>query len=240
MTPRAPLLRALLLVLPLAPLATVSAADTGEFPASAYAEVGSSLAVSSGITRLGWTEAQFDAFVAGMRAAVHGQPLPLTPQGRSLHEEIGRRLQELSAGPAPASAPPAREFSDASSVEQYMQEMVAGMQMQRLDSGLAYLLISSGVGSRPAPEDTVVISYSATGPDGSTEYAGLSARHRKVRVSELLPGLAEGVQLLVAGGQGMFILPPELSFGSGAWPAGVPQGVPLIFTVTLHEIVPGP
>lgn len=229
--------RSLLAVLPLARLA---AADPNDFPAAAYAEVGSSLAVSSGITRLGWTEAQFDAFVAGMRAAVRGQPVPLTAQGQALHEAIGRRLQELAGGAPPVPAAPSGRFTDAAAVEKYMQEMVAAMKMQRLDSGLAYLLISSGVGSRPAPEDTVELSYAATAPDARTEYPALSAQHRRVKVADLPPGLAEGVQLLVPGGQGMFILPPDLSFGAGEWPAGVERGSPIIFTVSLHAIVTAP
>ena len=234
--------RAICLLLLGLPLTRLVAADpspaAGEFPASAYTEIGSSLAVSSGITKLGWTDAQFEAFVAGLRAATRGQPVPLSAAGRSLHEAIGRRLQELQEAPAPTM--PSGQFTSAAAIEKYMQDMVRDMKMQRLDSGLAYLLLSSGVGSRPGPEDTVVISLSATGADAHTDYPGLSADHRRVKVADLLPGLAEGVQMLVVGGQGMFVLPPDLAFGQGEWPTGVERGAPIIFTVTLHEVLTVP
>lgn len=56
-------------------------------------------------------------------------------------------------------------------------------------------------------------------------------------VTDLLPGLAEGVQLLKPGGKALVYLPPQLSFGTGDWPDKVPRGMPLAFFLELHEVV---
>ena len=37
-------------------------------------------------------------------------------------------------------------------------------------------------------------------------------------------------------GSGLFVLPPDLVAGDGHPPAGAPPGVPLVYTVTLHEM----
>ena len=39
---------------------------------------------------------------------------------------------------------------------------------------------------------------------------------------------------------GEFIVPPVLSYGDAAWPDGVERGTPIIFTATLHEVIPAP
>jgi hypothetical protein len=40
------------------------------------------------------------------------------------------------------------------------------------------------------------------------------------------------------GGEGFFVLPPGLSFGIGQWPEGVEPGMPLLYRITLQDIVP--
>jgi FKBP-type peptidyl-prolyl cis-trans isomerase len=59
-----------------------------------------------------------------------------------------------------------------------------------------------------------------------------------VKVSDLLPGLAEGVQMMTSDSKGFFLVPPSLSFGTAHWPDGVAKNSPLIYRVTLHEIDP--
>jgi hypothetical protein len=93
--------------------------------------------------------------------------------------------------------------------------------------------------ARPGPDDTVVVTYEVVAADMQTELPRLGAKARRVRVSELPPGLAEGVQMLAADGTAMLVVPPDLAFADDAWPADVPRA-PLIFTVKLHEIIAAP
>ncbi len=110
--------------------------------------------------------------------------------------------------------------------------------LQRSDSGLCYEVNGGDYGGlRPTPHDVVVISLSCVGPDGTTKLPQLSQDRARIKVSDMLPGLAEGLQMMTLESQARFIVPPKLSFSDGPWPDGVAPGSPLLFTVVLHEIV---
>ncbi|MES1168801.1 MAG: FKBP-type peptidyl-prolyl cis-trans isomerase [Oleiharenicola lentus] len=92
-------------------------------------------------------------------------------------------------------------------------------------------------GIRPSPEDTIVVSFNISSFDGQTDYPQLSQKKIRVHVKDLLPGLAEGVQMMTTQSKGMLIVPPALSYGDSQWPDPLDRGTPLIFTVELHEII---
>lgn len=128
-------------------------------------------------------------------------------------------------------------FADPAKLELYMKQQAKQLRLQRSDSGLAFGLVTHAGGSRPGPEDSVVISLEAVAADGQTELPRLKIDRKRMRVSDLLPGLAEGVQMMTPGSSGMFIVPPSLSYGDGAWPDGVQRGTPLIFTLKMHDVI---
>jgi FKBP-type peptidyl-prolyl cis-trans isomerase len=196
-----------------------------------YASLGSSFAQNSRLAQLGWTDAQFDAFIDGLRATFHGRPLGLTAEAAQLQEAVGQRVQELVAQDHQTY------YADPARLEAYMKQRAKDLRLQRSDSGLAFGLMPQPGGSRPGPEDTVVVSLEAAAADGQTEIPNLKIDHRRMRVADLLPGLAEGVQMMQAGSSGLFIVPPALSYGEGSWPDGVERGTPVLFTVKLHEVI---
>jgi FKBP-type peptidyl-prolyl cis-trans isomerase len=203
------------------------------YPLEAYAAVGSAFGKNTRLADIGMTEEQFNAFIEGLRATFRGRPLSLDARATQLHDEIGRRVQglvERETGKRQA------DFADPKQLEAYMKEMVKNFRLQRSDSGLAYGLISTG-DARPGPDDTVVISCEVVAADMQTELKQLRLRERRVKVSDLLPGVAEGIQMLAVNGTAMLVVPPELSYASGEWPAGVAPA-PLLFTVKLHGIIP--
>jgi FKBP-type peptidyl-prolyl cis-trans isomerase len=59
-------------------------------------------------------------------------------------------------------------------------------------------------------------------------------------VRDLIPGLAEGTQLLRVGGKALFYLPPELAFTDADRPPQLPAGAPLLLFVELHDIEAAP
>lgn len=217
---------------PAAP-ATVPAA----FSLEAYSAVGSGFAQNTRLPDLGWTEAQFEAFLLGVRAAFQGKPLALDAQARLLHDAIGLRVQALVEQDERARQ---QQFAEPDRLEAYMKEVTKAFKLQRADSGLAFALVTRGGGARPGPDDTVVVTYNAVAADAKTELTSLSVKRHRLKVSELLPGLAEGIQMMTMGSSAMLVVPPDLSYGEGTWPAEVPRGSPLIFSVNLHEIIPAP
>lgn len=202
-------------------------------PLSAYAAVGSSLVQSARIAELGWTDAQLEAFISGVRAGVHGRDLPVDDSTRHLFEEISRRVNE----PPSVEKHPTAEFSKPTTLAAYMHEAQKHYHLQFSDSGLGFSINSGIGGAHPRPQDVVVVTCSALAADGTTRIPKLCTDGSRVRVADLLPGLVEGLQMMTVNSQAIFVIPPDLSFGDRQWPEGTERGTPMILTITLHEII---
>ncbi len=103
-------------------------------------------------------------------------------------------------------------------------------------SGIRYRLIDGGSGGR-APQDwsTVSVSYKGLLPD-STVF-DQSTTPVDFKVSNVIPGFAEGLKMLRPGGHGIFYIPSELAYGSQGAPAGgIAPDTDLIFDVELHKV----
>ncbi len=79
-----------------------------DYPPAAYAALGSSLAGSGRFVQFGWTEAQLDAFLEGIRASLQGRPFPMDQAAQELAGELARRM---AGGPQATGAP--REYPSA-------------------------------------------------------------------------------------------------------------------------------
>jgi FKBP-type peptidyl-prolyl cis-trans isomerase len=214
--------------------ATPPAAAPATFPLTAYAAVGSSLAQGTRIAEMGWSDEQLAAFLDGVRAAIQGRAIPLDDPGRRLFDEMGRRVGEFEARDKQSST---RPVSQPGQIEQYMKEARKRFSLQVTESGLGYAVHPGRGGARPRPGDTVVVTCVATAADGTTNVPQLAANHVRAKMSGLLPGFMEGLQMMTVDSEAIFVLPPSLSFGEGRWPEGVERGSPLIFRVTLHEVI---
>ncbi|MBE2212889.1 MAG: FKBP-type peptidyl-prolyl cis-trans isomerase [Opitutaceae bacterium] len=199
-----------------------------------YAAVGSSLAASSRLGEVGWNDEQIEAFLAGVRAGIRGPGYPLDDRAKALFASMSQRLKAIDAERR------AKEFAQPGRVEAFMKEACTKFRLQRTDSGLGYGIMEGGAGIRPSPEDTVVFSMSATAEDTETEIPVLTREKMRARVGDLMPGLAEGLQMMTLGSKAMLVLPPALSFGEGSWPEGTVRGTPIFVIVGLHEIISPP
>lgn len=216
--------------------AVTALAATPSAPLDAYAAVGSSMVQDNRLSQLGWTDAQVEAFVQGVRAAFRGEGRPVDATAQALLNEIGRRAQELEQAEQ-RSQFGAEAFARPGYLQNYLKEVSKQFQLERSDSGLCYG-IRPGYGARPTPEDSVVISYKVTLADTTTDVPSLNATRVKVRVADLPPGLVEALQMMAVDSAAMLVLPPDLSYGDGEWPEGTERGTPLLFTVKLHEVIP--
>lgn len=192
-----------------------------------YAQLGSFMAENNRIADLKWKPEQFAAFQEGFRASFEGRGLPLEDAGAKLRDEISGRVQAMLEAERPDP------------VRDYFRFLREKENVQQLPSGLHYRVTEVGTGEPPKAEDTVVMSYAAGRPDGKTIPA-LSRSRVKVAVRDLLPGLAEGVQLLRVGGKGLIYVPPALAFKPADWPPQLPRDTPLVFFVELHDVQPAP
>jgi FKBP-type peptidyl-prolyl cis-trans isomerase len=203
----------------------------------AFSLFGSSLVQSGHFAELGWNDTQFDAFLSGMRAAFLEVPVPMDPIARQLAADIGRRIAVAEArGRELASI--ARDPNER--LAKYIKQMRRRLDLQISDSGLGYNVEpATPNGVRPRPGDTVVVNCQVAGPDGVTKIPPLSAERVRAKMEELVPGLREGLQMMTIGNQAVFLVPPSLSYGDGSWPEGAVHGAPMVYTVTLLEVIPG-
>lgn len=205
---------------PPAPVAPVWSRDLAP-----YAALGSFMAENNRIPDLKWSAVQFAAFQDGFRSSYEGRGLPLDEAATKLRDEISQRVQTMAEAERPDPA------------KDYFRFLREKENVKESPTGLHHRITEEGTGDTPKPGDTVVISYAAGLPEGKSLPA-LSRSRAKVVVRDLLPGLAEGVQLLKVGGKGLIYVPAALSFKADDWPAQLPPGVPLVFFVEMHDIIP--
>ena len=190
-----------------------------------YAGLGSFMAENNRIPDLNWNEAQFAAFLEGFRASYEGRGLPLDDDAKRLRDEISNKVQAMLSAERP------------NPMEEYFRTLREKENVLKTKSGLHYRITETGDGPTPQPGDSVVISFAGRLPDGRTLPPLTKARVKMV-VRDLLPGLAEGVQLLRVGGKALVYLPPDLAFTEQNWPSQLPKETPLVFFLELHEISP--
>jgi len=205
--------------------APVTAKPPRAKPTGPYAALGSYMAENNRIPDLQWTEPQFAAFLEGFRASYEGRGLPLDDDAKKLRDDISERVQKMLAREQPDPA------------QEYFRMLREKEGVSRTASDLHYRITEEGFGAQPKASDTVMISFAARLPDGR-ELPELTRARVKMAVRDLLPGLAEGVQLLHEGGKALIYLPPQLAFSEGNWPQDVPRGIPIGFFVELHGIEP--
>ena len=205
------------------------------FTTENFAGLGYAFGETSKFRRLGWTEAQFEAFVAGLRDSFQGKAHQPDPRVQALHEEMNRRVQQMVQNDALEAA---GVFKNPANLAKYMKETSAALKMEMSPSGFAYTIRAQSSSPKPKLGDTVVITRRARGPDGKTELPQLFSEHEQVKVADLPPALKEVLQMMTIGSSAMLVVPPALSYGDGTWPAGVTPGTPLFYVVTLEKIVP--
>lgn len=207
-----------------------------EFPLRAYTDIGFVFGDNGKFSKLGWTSEQFEAFIAGVRESYEGKAYVFDPASQALNEEISRRLQQIAKEESQAFN---RSLQEPAELEAYMKEVCRTMRLARSDSGLAYGVQGLSSTPRPEPGDTVVVTWSVRAADVKSDIELLNVSKATFKVAQLLPGLAEGVQMMTAGSAAMLVLPPDLSYGSSEWPPGVEKGTPLVYLVKLEQVIPG-
>jgi peptidylprolyl isomerase len=101
-------------------------------------------------------------------------------------------------------------------------------------SGLASKVIAPGTGrTHPAPNDLVVVQYTEWKADGSmVDSTQLRGKAPQFRVNRAIPGMAEGLGLMVQGEKRRLWVPEALAFKGQREPKGM-----LVFDIELVSIL---
>lgn len=104
------------------------------------------------------------------------------------------------------------------------------------ESGLQYIVVDEGEGeggASPGPSDVALVSYKGTLTDGTVFDENEQV---PMEVGRVVPGFAEGLQLMKKGSEYKLFIPPELAYGDDA-PKGsaIKNGSVLIFDVKMLD-----
>lgn len=181
-------------------------------------------------------EVNTDTVVKAMRAQVAGEKLLLTEdQAKTIFEAFSQKMQAKQIAKMMEEAKANLEKG-----EKFLAENAKKPGVVTTASGLQYQVLTEGKGAKPAASDGVKVNYKGTLLDG-TEFDSSYKRGEPavLPLQGVIPGWAEGLQLMPVGAKYKFWIPAKLAYGEQAPPMIGPNQV-LEFEVELLEIVKPP
>ena len=106
-------------------------------------------------------------------------------------------------------------------------------------SGLHYEVITLGTGAKPTLESNVEVNYEGKTIDGKVFDSSYErGTTTSFKLSNVIPGWQEGLQLMPVGSKFRFYIPSELAYGERGAGNDIEPNATLIFEVELLNIVP--
>lgn len=106
-----------------------------------------------------------------------------------------------------------------------------------LPSGLQYVVINEGTGATPTLNDSVKVHYHGTFANTVVFDSSVDRGEPIVfKVSEVIRGWTEALQLMKEGAKWKLFIPPDLAYGIEERP-GIPPNTLMIFEVELLEVI---
>lgn len=108
-------------------------------------------------------------------------------------------------------------------------------------SGLQYRIIRSGFGKKPLPADSVSVNYKGSLINGKVFDSTEPGFPATMKVSEVIPGWTEALQLMREGDHWQLVIPSRLAYGErGAGDGTIPPNQTLVFDLELLTVTPAP
>lgn len=176
-----------------------------------------------------------DAFTAGLRASVNGETPAMTEEEiKTSIQAFGQKL--MAKKQAEQTALAEKNKADGAA---FLEANKKKDGVKTTESGLQYRVITEGKGAKPKADDKVEVNYRGTLTNG-TEFDSSYKRGAPApfTVNQVIPGFAEGLQLMPVGSKYEFVIPADLAYGpSGTGPDGpIPPNSTLVFEVELLSI----
>ncbi|MCR6495978.1 FKBP-type peptidyl-prolyl cis-trans isomerase [Thermomonas sp. S9] len=181
-------------------------------------------------------EVNTDTVVKALRTQMTGGKALITEaQAQQIMQGFGQRMQAKQIARMMEEAKANLEKG-----EKFLAENAKKPGVVTTASGLQYQVITEGKGPKPGANDGVKVNYKGSLLDG-TEFDSSYKRGEPavLPLQGVIPGWAEGLQLMPVGSKYKFWIPAKLAYGEQAPPMIGPNQV-LEFEVELLEIVKPP
>ena len=190
-------------------------------------DMGSSLAPAQGLLDV-------PALMKGIEDAINEAEPALDPEVRQAAlQAFSSRVRDAQMARMEEEGAENREAGAA-----YLAEIGAREGVTTTESGLQYEVITPAEGPTPAAEDQVRIHDRGTLVDG-TEFDSSYSRGEPSQfgVGGVIPGFAEGLQLMEVGSSYRFVIPSDIAYGPQGSGGAIGPDATLIFEVELLEII---
>jgi FKBP-type peptidyl-prolyl cis-trans isomerase len=173
-----------------------------------------------------------DAFMRGLNESLTEADLALTP------EEMQGILQSFSTELQQAQMAATSELAEANLTEggAFLETNAQRAGVTTTESGLQYEVLEPADGPKPAPDDEIVVHYRGTLTDGTVFDSSYDrGEPATFSVGGVIPGFAEGLQLMSVGSKYKLFIPAELGYGTQDR-GTIPPNSTLVFEVEMLEI----
>lgn len=178
-------------------------------------------------------DVDLDALISGLKQAYEGKELAMSPEDmdKTMKAFAEQRMKTMQEKMQKLAAENAKKG------EAFLKENKSKDGVKTTDSGLQYKVLQAGDGAKPSKDDSVTVNYEGRLLDGKV-FDSSYKRGEPVtfKLSDVIPGWVEGLQLMKKGAKYTFYIPAKLAYGEqGAGPAIGPNET-LIFDVELLGI----
>ena len=185
------------------------------------------MTVGGDLKQAGLGEMDYAAFTEGLRNAMEQKPT-LLEQDEAL--EIVQTAFENAMMKQSAELR-AKE-------EKFLNENAQKEGVISNPSGLQYMVLAEGSGPKPSSDDIVRVHYEGALTDGTVFDSSYHLeRGEEIPLDMVIPGWAEGIQLMNVGSKYLLYIPSHLAYGERGAGQIIPPYSTLVFTIELVEII---
>lgn len=173
------------------------------------------------------------AMAKGLQDGMSGGQLMLTEQ--QMKEVLNRFQQDLMTKRNAEFTKKSEE--NKAKGEAFLSDNKGKEGVVSLPSGLQYKIVENGTGAKPGKDDTVTVEYTGKLINGevfdSTEKTGKPATFK---VSQVIPGWTEVLQLMPAGSTWEVFIPANLAYGPRSIGGPIGPNETLVFKIHLISV----
>jgi FKBP-type peptidyl-prolyl cis-trans isomerase FkpA len=203
-----------------------------------YEAIGMMIAHGSGLHKMGFSEAQIQAILAGLEKGFVLQEMP--EEAKALQPKVQAIMMQKMQAVRQAQQAEMTQAAEANKAKakEFFSLLVTQQGVLKDPSGFYYEILQKGEGKSPTMSDTVKLHYHGTLIDDTVFDSSVDrGQPASFPMSGVIKGFSGGLTKTQVGGKVRIYIPSELGYGDNPRPGGkIKPGDALIFECELLEI----